>query len=415
MNATARCLSLGAILFLLLPLWARGQQKPPRTIAGPVADHPVTASGVVVAQDLDHGVAAAGLRISRSWLGRETLNTHFGPGWSDTNDVRLTLVDTNTLVIWRGGIGWHTAHKKGDVFEGAGGETIRQTGSGWSAERPDRGALLFDNNGRLTTDKPAAGPACNYTYANNGRLTSLGTSPENQLRYQYDKAGKRVVHVDGPEGLQLDYRYDNKGRLVGLTNSRKIAIEYRYSEAGELVAIKDQFGFEFTPGKNATVVLPKVSAQDLPALSRAKDEVSYQREKNGKIEARNSAAGKTVYTYDKFGRIATVQEPDGQGTKFEYNNLDLPTRIVASDGRTEKLTYDEHGRATRREAAPDNWLEFVYDGGGRLEVERRAPGAETRYSYNALDQPVRIRHASGAEVEFEYDANGKPTREKWST
>ena len=194
---------LGAVLLLshsTLDVEAQSE-KPPRTIAGEVSGHRLTSNGALIAHDLDHGIGAARLRMTRLWLGRETLDSHFGPGWSDENEVRLGLIDADAVIIWRGGVGWYTAYRKGEqLFAGASGETIRRTDSGWTAEQANGGALVFDNDGRLTADRPAVGPARNYTYDNNGRLSTIGTAPENLLRYQYDAKAKRVLRVDGPEG-----------------------------------------------------------------------------------------------------------------------------------------------------------------------------------------------------------------------
>lgn len=401
------------------------------------ADHRVAKDETLIAADLEHGVGDRKLTLTRSRAGSETLNTHFGPGWGDENVVRLSLIDQDALMIWRGGSGWRTAYRKGEkLFESGDGVKIQQTDGGWSAQMPQGPIFTFDGDGRLISERSDAGIFCNYTYDDRGRLISVGTTPENSLRYQYDQAGARVVRVEGPEKLQLDYRYDEKGRLIGATNSRKIQTEYRYSDDGVLVEAGDQFGHELK--KAAQVSAPErlpasadIPTSDSSALRKTKYElddkgrlreetaggqkISYQRDKDGKIQSISSPQGTTACKYDVFGRIVSIQEPNGQSTRIEYDNLDLPTLIASSTGVTQKISYDQHGRVTRREAGPDDWEELTYDPAGRLKMTRRAPAAETHYGYDDLDRVVWLKHPGGVEVKFEFNPDGQPLTETWST
>src|ERR1700736_1467058 len=116
-----------------LPRADAAQGSPPASlpqtpaISAMPTDHEFT-RGEFVAKDLEHGALAARLELQRIWGGAETSNTHFGPGWSDINAVRLTLIDKNVLLIWRGGAGWRTAYRHSETsFTGDYGEIIQQT------------------------------------------------------------------------------------------------------------------------------------------------------------------------------------------------------------------------------------------------------------------------------------------------
>lgn len=409
---------------------------PPRTKLAIPADHSLDVETGFAASDLNHGHGAVQLTVMRRWNGTATLNTLFGPGWSDQNSVRLTLVSSNVLLIWRGGIGSNVAYRnEAKVFEGDDGEKFQQTDKGWMGQLSHGRILTFDSAGRLTSEQGATGPVRNYNYDKNGRLISVGTGPGNQLTYSYNKEGTRVSHVDGPEGLGLDYAYDNKGRLASLVNSRKIRTEYRYADDGRLIAAKDQFGNQIElEGVTAARQLagnatPKRAA--LPGFAHTKyqfdahgrvksategaNSKSYEYDEAGRLSGISAPEGGATCKYDSFGRIATIQNTGGTSVRFEYNNLDLPTLLARADGTAEKRTYDQHGRLLRSERSAGDWAAFSYDSAGRIGSRRTPPAAEVRYSYDDADRTVGTQYSDGRAVSYEYDPSGRLRSESWSS
>src|ERR1700738_2763101 len=95
------------------------------------ADHAFAFPDGFTANDLSHGNSAMRLVVDRRWSGSDTLNTRFGRGWSDQNDMELMLMNPTLLLILRGGVGWREAYKKSDkLFEGTEGERIERTDRG---------------------------------------------------------------------------------------------------------------------------------------------------------------------------------------------------------------------------------------------------------------------------------------------
>lgn len=380
------------------PPLAAAKGPPPAPVSAVPVDHAFDGDGFV-AHDFAHGDGAFKLLVNRQWNGASVRSGHFGPGWSDANAIRLSMIDRDALLLWRGEVGWRKAHRVGDkLFEGDGGEKIEQSDKGWRVQMAGGITLTFDGEGRLTSAQSGEGPAWNYSYEKNGRLASLGTSAENTLKYSYDPAGKRVTRIDGPEGLRLDYEFDDKGRLAAVTNSRKVRIQYRYGDDGVLAAAEDQFGnrFDFTQPIQATGETAErgLIVAGPPPVRTAKDETAIKR--------------------DAFGRIISRTDESGRETRFEYNALDLPTLIAVSGEPVERRQYDEHGMLTRRERGAVR-EEFAYDSGGRLSAKRTAPGNEEHYEYDAEDRIARVKRNSGEEVTYEYAPNGRLIDESSST
>jgi len=184
------------VLFAITCHGALQRAQPQVLRLGVPADHFLSIDAGFVATDLSHGNGPMHLALERRWNGSATLNTRFGRGWSDQNDLQLRLLNPNFVVILRGGVGWRDAYKKTDaLFESAAGEKIERTDKGWTAHMPDGVTLTFDTDGRLLAQSEAEGPSCTYTYDGKGRLISLGTGPGNLLRAFYNIAVPPIRYV----------------------------------------------------------------------------------------------------------------------------------------------------------------------------------------------------------------------------
>lgn len=424
-----------------------GCGKPPAPSAAEESlptGHRFTAQGRFLAVDLDHGSGGERAAVQRTWIGLDTLNTHFGPGWCDLNDIRLMHIAQDRVAVLRGGIGWRLARREGEAFLGDGGEKIRKSTDGWTLETSNGQTLQFDSRGRLMSAKDPFGTVWQYTYDDKGRLRSVGDGPENALLYHYDAARSRVIRVDGPEGLRLEYQYDAEGRLMSVVNAWKVKVEYQYDKAGELVSARDQFSQRITLDTRKPAPEPKPAAKAEPPKSPAKpspavqlmlpqvDEKTDARglltekdvdgrktqfgyDAHGRVESVASPEGRTTLGYDRFGRPTAITGTDGVVTRLEYNNLDLPVRVVQPDGAERKLTYNEHGFLTREETAASDWTAYEYDAQGRVSVVRQAPSSEERYAYDERGRLARVAYSGGREVRYSYDDAGNRAAEEWST
>ncbi len=219
--------------------------------------------------------------------------------------------------------------------------------------------------------------------------------------------------------------------LAQLLTRETIRIDYTYDASGKLTAAKDQFGHALELGKVQAVnqVATKKLAATAPlevkynfdAQGRIKSETTqgvagnYEYDKAGQLASITGPEGRTACDYDAFGRITTIHEPGGAVTRFEHNNLDLPTLVVKPDGSSEKIKYDEHGRVLRRERGPMDWEEVTYDDTGRVATRRKPPAAEEHYFYDDKDRATRVTYSNGNEVKYEYDSAGRPTSQSWSS
>jgi RHS repeat-associated protein len=102
---------------------------------------------------------------------------------------------------------------------------------------------------------------------------------------------------------------------------------------------------------------------------------------SGDFNSSFSPPSTTVFTFDRFGRVATVTTPDGKVATTVYNGIRLINRTVDVDGTSVKTReeYDAHGRLLSVTENADKpgavKTEYKYDLAGRLtDVSTTASG-----------------------------------------
>jgi len=154
----------------------------------------------------------------------------------------------------------------------------------------------------------------------------------------------------------------------------------------------------------------------------------------------NGGTPQTHFTYNAFGQVETVQDPNGHVTQYTYNAqtgyLETITQGFGTpQTATTTLTYDAYGNiASLKNAnnhttsflynalaqltqvtspAPFNFLtKYMYDENGNLKQVDRQMDTQgqvfqiTQYAYTELDQLETIIDHAGNVTAFEYDNNG---------
>jgi RHS repeat-associated protein len=143
----------------------------------------------------------------------------------------------------------------------------------------------------------------------------------------------------------------------------------------------------------------------------------------------------TSYTYDLRGRLATVTEGVGAGsrmTSLSYGTGGLLSSVTDPLGRTFALTTNAAGLVTELSLPDGGRVGFAYDPSGNV-IGRTPPGRpahtfgyterdqvavytapaagaesrQTRYTYGADRQPTLVQRPDGQSVSFQYDTGGR--------
>lgn len=123
------------------------------------------------------------------------------------------------------------------------------------------------------------------------------------------------------------------------------------------------------------------------------------------FNVKNKSLGKTVYTYDGYGRTASQTDPVGNTSRYEYDVFDRMTRNVLPDGSKVVTEYAEHsdeGLAIDIKVGDKMLGQQTYDGLGRL-IQSTVGGRKSEAGYEAgFTQPQWYKSADGKKTEFTY-------------
>ena len=264
-------------------------------------------------------------------------------------------------------------------------------------------SYTYDAMGRLETitNKAADGTelsATSYTYDAAGNLETEKDELENITRYDYDDLGRLVKttlpDADGDPATTDDipvfeYTYDAAGNLESETDPLMNVTSYDYDALGRLVktTLPDADGDPDTTG-------------DIPVIE-------YTYYATGQLKSEEDPLGnKTSYDYDDLGRLIRTTLPDPDGDPATTG--DIPVF---------KYTYDAAGNLLSEKDAFDNGTSYLYDDLGRLKtaIETGSGGAalsETGYTYDTAGNLLSVTDPVGNVTSWIYDDLNRPIEEQ---
>lgn len=329
----------------------------------------------------------------------------------------------------------------------------------------------FDGLGNELQEQDKLDRVTDREYDGLGRLTRLVLPEGNSIDYTYDDATcyntadpadpdtNRCTHnvqtitrtpdaTRGGPTLAESFTYRGKAerfKVHQATDARGKTTTYTYDGAGNVLTITQP-----DPDDGGPLAAPVTTMAYITAagprkgfLEQATDPtgrvVRYEyNASNGNLEAvRQDPNGlnlQTIYTYDTFGNVASVTDPEGRITNNLYDCERRVRAIIppapggpATVLPTVRTDYDADGRErfTRLVTGTTSGLQCNVSGGtgtilqstelryfdnGQLKEEVSADGvSKTSYQYDKLDRLIRVTDPELREVHTEYDAAGQTT------
>ncbi|MBR7839054.1 RHS repeat protein [Actinospica durhamensis] len=251
------------------------------------------------------------------------------------------------------------------------------------ASHPDGVPLIgygYDPFGRLTQILSAGGAPLVYEYDTANRITAWIDRLGYRYEYAYDDES-RVARVGGEDGaVSAVFAYDRAARTTEVTDGLGAVTAYRYDRDNHLTEIVDALG-------NATLL---------------------SHDRYGRLVRHVDALGNaSAFVRDAFGNIVELERPDGSRIRTEYNDLQLPIRVVAADGAETVLEYDERGRLVAVTDAQGAVTRYGYSDHGALVEHTDAHGHRSTVAVNAAGLPTQITDALGAAWVLQHDELGR--------
>lgn len=304
----------------------------------------------------------------------------------------------------------------------------------------DREMLFYyDANGNLVEQQDENGNSTFYEYDKINRLIAETNALDHTTSYEYDGVG-RLIAVSRPSGGQTKYGYDLAGRLLYVEDAYGKKFQYEYDANGNVIGIEDALGNR--------IIAREYNEQDLLAremdvygrstdffydnLNRLITEVDRAdriREFlydtiQGETVTVDPMLGITVQRVDEADRISTMVDPNGNETRFEYDNNGLLVGEYFGNANRE-YSYTPTGKLSSVTNARGQLRTFSYDDGDRLQTAVDAAGTinytyddadnllkivenneEIEFDYNEINQIVSYKDTFGNVVSFTYDEDG---------
>ncbi|MEU1481185.1 LamG-like jellyroll fold domain-containing protein [Streptomyces sp. NPDC005760] len=289
----------------------------------------------------------------------------------------------------------------------------------------------YDTNGNLlTTTTPAvtghsAGLTTKKTYtdattagyvsgtlAPAGLLASTVTPGGATTSYLYYANGD-LAQETSPLGLVTRYTYDQLGRVLTKTEISDtfpagLVTRYTYDALGRVRTALDPGTTNAVTGTVHTALTTTTYDPDGNTLTSTVSDTTG-----------GDTARSTVDTYDDFGQLKTVTDPEQHGTTFGYDAYGNKSDETDPDGQTYTFTHDADGNlvdttltdytgssATPGTATAQLLEHRTYDPGGRLHTSTNGIGVTTTYDYydNGLTKQLTRTGSSGTTSVDEQDS-----------
>jgi RHS repeat-associated protein len=188
--------------------------------------------------------------------------------------------------------------------------------------------------------------------------------------------------------LLAKYTYNTKYLPLTSTNASGLVTTYTYNTAGQLLTVKNP--------KNETTTLTYNVNGYLTSVA-------------GPV-----AGSSTTFTYDGYGRIRTITDPDGYVVRTDYDVLDRPTVVTFPDNTYEQFVYDRLDAVHYRDRL-GRWSHNVYDSLRRQNVAIDALGRLTQYIWCSCGSLSEIIDPLKNITSFTRDLQGRVVTKTYNT
>ena len=230
---------------------------------------------------------------------------------------------------------------------------------------------------------PSAAETVARAYADRASRTSLTVteSPASELPALAFSVGGLLVSNVTATGVSTAYAYDALGRTASVTDGRGNTTTYAYDSYGNLVSETDATGATTTYAYDAlnrriSVTIPST----LQPFNSSTTYTAYDAE--GHTIAQWGATYPVLYSYDPFGRLATLSTTRDEEAVGQLATDHWPLATDTSWDTTYWLYDESTGLLTNKLYADGLGPSYAYTPDGKLATRLWARGILTSYAYD---------------------------------
>ncbi|MFV0393967.1 MAG: RHS repeat-associated core domain-containing protein [Coprobacillaceae bacterium] len=231
-----------------------------------------------------------------------------------------------------------------------------------------------------------------------------------------DGANIKIYHMDSKE----TYIFDSFGSLVQIIKETGHTVDITYDEYGMIPEIQlgnKKITFNYNENNLVKeVVMPngqvtKYEYDENRNLTKFIDasgnEETYNFEDNRMTYLVDKNGNETAKnTYDEEGRVLEQEDANGNISTLKYE--DDTTEIVNSDGSIDVYEFNDYYRTLSITQDGKVSTSYTYDDFGNIASKKDSEGKVTNYDYNGYDL-TKVEYPDGTYESYEYDNNHNVT------
>lgn len=221
----------------------------------------------------------------------------------------------------------------------------------------------------------------------------------------------RLVEETDENGVKTHYDYDQQGNRIRETQAVGTAderiIEYTYDGSGNLTALKfvadadtteAVWGLTYdTFGNIETVTDPEANTSE------------YTYDVLGNVLSVKDGRQKSwTYTYDDAGNLLTAADPLGNTTSFDYDDVGNLITFTDPENQSWQLEYDARDNVTKITDPYNKTILYAYNGQEQVTEITDESGKRVNVAYDPAGRPVTETDGAGNVIRNEYADNGDP-------
>ncbi|MBI2480562.1 MAG: cadherin-like domain-containing protein [Planctomycetia bacterium] len=208
-----------------------------------------------------------------------------------------------------------------------------------------------------------------------------------------------VVYRRSPRGYSRTWTYTTTfNQVASATDELSRTVDYTYDSSGNRTKFTDGDDFEWT--------------YTFDTSGRVTNETAPDPDGAGSLTAPENS-----FSYDTYGRLDTITNPDATTASFDYDSADNLTKITDERAKETTFAYDTLNRLTSTTDRESATRSYKYDAIGQRTTETDALSDDTVYEYNSRGWVTKITQPdpddtgslTAPETTYTYDATGNIT------
>lgn len=408
--------------------------------------------------DLAIGGRGVGLDLTRTYsamAGAAGSLGIFGYGWtnsfgdklaSEESGAKETLTDAfgATTTFTKSGAAWTAPSWSADVLTGSAESgftlTLRDqakekfNGSGRLESVTDRDGnettLAYNGSGKLETITDPSGRKITLTYNAEGLVEKAKDPMGHEVKYAYESKQLKSVTLPGEASASWQFKYDGSHRMTSFTDGRGGKTTNEYDVSNRVISQTDPMerkttfayeGFHTTITNKATGAVtdewfnsnnqPMSVTRGFGTAAATTESFTYTAA--GLLGSRTDGNGHTTYEYDAAGNRIKETDPEGDETKWTFNESHQPLTATTPNGEKTTIVRNANGDPeTVSRPAPESktqTVSFEYGPHGEVKSMTDPLGHAWSYEYDKYGDRTAATDPEGDKRTWAYDEDSRVT------